>query len=89
MTITLTNTEFKMLVTQSRRGAVIDCQDRWYELTCPACLRTVRVHETWEIFVCTFCEFQDPWFQWKPDNMLKDGPSLRPIGWKYSRILEN
>lgn len=88
-TFTVTNTEFYKLVVQARDGIYIDCENRWYEIACPSCTRSFRTHEIAQIFRCPFCDYEDYLFNWRPDRIYKDGPALRPIGWKLSYIVEN
>ena len=87
--ITVTNTEFYKLIVQGRDGIYIDCQGGWYEISCPSCTRLFQNNENKDTFRCPFCDFEDYLFDWRPDNIKKDGPTLRPIGWKSADILEN
>lgn len=87
--ITVTNTEFYKLVVQGRDGIYIDCQNRWYEISCPSCTRLFRINEIAQKFACPFCDYEDYLFDWRPDQIYKDGPALRPIGWKLSNIMES
>ena len=87
--ITVTNTEFWRLVHRSKHGIPIDCQGGWYEISCPACTRTYRIHKLAPYFTCPFCTFLDDPFHWRPDKIPSDGSTLRPIGWKTAFISED
>lgn len=87
--ITVTHTEFYKLAFQTRKGISIDCESRWHEVSCPHCTRLFRIHETTEKFECIYCGYATSRYAWRPDRIGKDGPTLRPVGWKLAEITEN